>query len=184
MTPARALAAAFVCLLGATATFASAQTQSKPQSMPMSQMDEMRQPTAPAGPLKVSFGDKSSQWTPATLAALPHKTITVHNEHTKADETYSGVELIDLLAPLGVSTQPHGKDLRLYVVAAGSDGYEAVYSIGEVTPDLNNSTVIVADTENGKALAADGPLKLVATGEKRPARWVRNLVAIRVMAAD
>lgn len=147
-------------------------------------MGEMHKPAVPAGPLKIVFGDKSSEWTPATLASLPHKTITVHNEHTKADETYSGVQLIDLLTQLGVHPQPRGKDLRLYVVAAGSDGYEAVYAIGEVTPDVNNSIVLVADSENGKALADDGPLKLIATNEKRPARWVRNLVAIRVMAAE
>jgi hypothetical protein len=138
----------------------------------------------PPGAMRVSFGSQTKDWTPATLSSLPHVTVTVHNEHTKADETYSGVPLIALLTPLGVSDKPHGKDLRLYVVAVGSDGYEAVYSIGEVTPDLSNSTVIVADTENGKALAADGPLKLIATGEKRPARWVRNLVAIKVFAAE
>jgi hypothetical protein len=139
---------------------------------------------APAEALKVTYGDKSAEWTPEKLAGLPHRTVTVHNEHTKVDETYSGVQLIDLLTPLGVSDKPHGKDLRLFVVAAGSDGYEVVYSIGEVTPDVSDTTVIVADSENGKPLGDDGPLKMVATGEKRPARWVRNLVAIRVAAVE
>jgi len=162
----------------------AAQAQNPQPQMPMGQMGEMHKPAPPAGPLKITFGDKSATWTVATLASLPHVTVTVHNEHTKADETYSGVPLIALLTPLGVSDKPHGKDLRLYVVAAGSDGYEAVYSSGEITPDLSSSTVIVADTENGKALADDGPLKLIATGEKRPARWVRNLVAIKVFAAE
>jgi hypothetical protein len=37
---------------------------------------------------------------------------------------------------------------------------------------------------DGKALAGTGPVQLVATGEKRPARWVRNLVAIRVKTAE
>ncbi len=138
----------------------------------------------PPGTLRVSYGEKSTDLTAATLAALPHATVTVHNEHTKADETYSGVPLIALLTPLGVNDKPRGKELRLYVVAEGSDGYEAVYSIGEVTPDVHDATVMVADTENGKPLMADGPLKLVATGEKRPARWVRNLVAIDVKTAD
>ena len=136
------------------------------------------------GRCKITFGDKSATWTAATLAALPHTTVTVHNEHTKADETYSGVPLIALLTPLGVTDKPRGKDLRLYVVAAGSDGYEVVYSIGEVTPDVHDATVMVADTENGAPINADGPLKLVATGEKRPARWVRNLVSITVRTAQ
>lgn len=137
-----------------------------------------------AGPLTITLGDKSAEWTPEKLAALPHTSITVWNEHTKANQTYSGVPLIDLLGRLGLPEKPHGKDFRLYLVAAGSDGYKVVYSIGEVTPDVHNATVIVADSEDGKTLAGSGPLQLVATGEKRPARWVRNLVAIHVHTAD
>lgn len=138
----------------------------------------------PPGTLRVTLAGKSNDWTADKLTSLPHTTLTVHNEHTKADETYSGVPLIALLTPLGVTDKPHGKDLSLYVTAVGSDGYEAVYSIGEVTPDVGASTIIVADTENGKPLSADGPLKLIGTGDKRPARWVRNLVAIKVQAAE
>ncbi len=138
----------------------------------------------PPGVLRVAFGDKSTDWTPAKLAALPHITVTVHNEHTKAHETYAGVPLIALLTPLGVAEKPRGKDLRLFVLPVGSDDYEVVYSIGEVTPYINDSTVIVADSENGKPLTDSGPLQLVATREKHPARWVRNLVAIRVLAAE
>jgi hypothetical protein len=171
--------AIFFCCFGLFANRSGAQSQAQP--MPMG---ETQIPAAPAGPLKILYGDKSSEWTLATLAALPHKMVTVHNAHTNTDETYSGVPLIDLLTPLGVNAKPRGKDLRLYVLAAGSDGYAVVYSIGEVTPDVSNATVLVADAENGKALGADGPFKLVATDEKRPARWVRNLAAIRVQPAE
>jgi hypothetical protein len=154
--------------------------------MPMGEQTSRMSAQVPASAeaLKITFGDKSATWTVAMLASLPHVTVTVHNEHTKADETYSGVPVIALLTPLGVSDKPRGKDFRLYVEAEGSDLYEVVYGIGEVTPDVSNSTVIVADTEDGKALMADGPMKLVATGEKRSARWVRNLVAIKVFAAQ
>jgi hypothetical protein len=141
-------------------------------------------PLFPAGMLKIVFDGKSAEWTPATLAVLQHKTITVFNEHAKANETYSGVPLIDLLTRLGVPDKPHGEDLRLYLVAEGSDGYEAVYSVAEVNPDVHDATVIVADALEGKPLVGDGPLKLVATGEKRPARWVRNLVAVQVLTAQ
>jgi hypothetical protein len=144
----------------------------------------MSKPSVPSGPFKVSFGDKSAEWTPATLAALPHKKMTVCNEHAKAFQTYSGVVLIDLLTRLGVPDKQHGKDLRLYLVAEGSDGYIAVYSVAEVNPDLHEGTVILADAMDGKPIGEDGPLKLVAAGEKRPARWVRNLVAVRVLTAQ
>jgi hypothetical protein len=164
----------------------AARAQSPQPKMPMGEQTSgiTTQVPAPAEALKITYGDKSATWTVATLASLPHVTVTVHNEHTKADETYSGVPLIALLTPLGVSEHPRGKDLRLYVVAEGADLYEVVYSSGEITPDVSNSTVIVADTENGKPLAGDGPLKMIASGEKRPARWVRNLAAIKVFAAE
>jgi hypothetical protein len=180
--------------MGAAASVGQAQSQ--PQSMPMGTaspmgmgqmggMDHgMNKPMVPAGPLKIAFGDKSAQWTPATLAALPHTTLTVYNVHIKANQTFSGVPLIELLAPLGVPAKPHGKEFQFYLVAEGSDGYKVVFSVAEVTPDVHDSTVIVADALDGKPLASSGPLQLVATGEKRPARWVRNLVAVRVLTAE
>jgi len=179
----------FVLTMSFAAVAVRAQNSQPPMpmgqsSMPMGQMGEMYKPAPPAGPLKISFGEKSATWTPATVASLPHVAVTVHNEHTKADDTYSGVPLMNLLTRLGVSDQPHGKYLRFYLVAAGSDGYDAVYSIGEVNPKVHDTTVIVADTENGKALTGDGPLKLIDTRDKHPARWVRNLVAIKVLAAE
>jgi hypothetical protein len=138
----------------------------------------------PPGVLRTTFGEKSMDWTPATLASLPHVTVTVHNQHTKADDTYSGVSLMDLLTPLGVPAAPHGAGVRLYLVAEGSDGYKAVYSLGEVNPAIHDAVVIVADSENRKPLTGDGPMKLIATREKHPSRWVRNLVAIKVMKAE
>ncbi len=178
--------AIFLTAFGMEIAGAGAQNQhpAMPMGQPSMPMGEIHKPAPPAGPLQITFGEKSATWTPATLAALPHVTVTAHNEHTKADETYSGVPLIALLTPLGVTDKPRGKDLRLYIVAAGSDGYEVVYSIGEVTPDVHDATVLVADKENGEPQNADGPLKLIATGEKRPARWVRNLVAIKVQTAE
>ena len=69
-------------------------------------------------------------------------------------------------------------------MAEGSDGYQVVYSVGEVTPDVHDGTTMVADAMDGKPIGATGPLQLVTTGEKRPARWVHNLVAIRVRTAE
>lgn len=151
---------------------------------PTPMQEEMAHATAPAGPLNITFNEKSSAWTPVTFAALPHTTITVYNEHAKITQTYSGVPLTDLLTPLGVPNKPHGKQFRLYLVAEGSDGYQVVYSLGEVTPDVHDGTVLVADAVDGKSLGNNGFFQLVATGEKRPARWVRNLVAIRVLTAQ
>ena len=192
----RVWASAVLLALATGAATIEGQAQSQPQPMPtangspmggMGQMGMdhgMGKPMVPAGPLKVTFGGKSAEWTASTLAALPHTTLTVYNEHIKASQTFSGVPLIDLLTPLGLPAKPHGKEFQFYLVAEGSDGYKVVFSVAEVTPDVHDATVIVAETVDGKALAGSGPLQLVATGEKRPARWVRNLVAVRVLTAE
>jgi hypothetical protein len=124
---------------------------------------------------------------PAELKALPRTTVAVHNEHSKADETYTGVRVADLLAKLSV---PLGKDLRgvalaSYLVASGADGYEVVIALAEVDPSFHTGEVLVADTMNGQPLdAKSGPFKLVVTEDKRPARWVRNLASLELKSAN
>jgi len=186
--------AAFALMMPIAAACALAQSQGSKPSQPMGVQpppditriqEEMHHAGAPSpGPLKITFGSKTSEFTADQLASLPHTTITVYNEHEKKTQTYSGVPLIDLLTPLGVSAKPHGKDFQFYVVAEGADDYQAVYSIGEITPDVHDGTVLVADTVDGKPLGNNGLFQLVATGEKRSARWVRNLVSVRVLKAQ
>ena len=142
----------------------------------------------PAITLTVTAGGHGSKTLDlAALRALPHKSVAFHNVHTNADENYSGVLLIDLLASLGV---PHGKDLHgkglsEYVVVTGSDGYKAVLALAEIDPEFHPGDVIVADAMDGKPLdEKNGPFKLVVTEDKRPARSVHNLVSIEVKTAE
>lgn len=176
-------AAIFFILAGAAA-LPQAQAAPAQPGQEMGSMQHHSHPMIPAGPLKITVGARSAEFTPQQLAALPHVTITVYNGHAKVNQTYSGVPLIKLLTPLGVTDKPRGKALRQYIEAIGSDSYMVVYSIGEIAPDIHDGTVIVADTLNGKPLTTSGPFQIVATGEKHPARWVRNLVAIRVLSAE
>lgn len=124
--------------------------------------------------------------TPETLAALPHKTVSVYNAHTKANETYSGVALTDLLKKVGTPDGENvkGKVFLTGVVAEGTDHYEVLYALAEVDPSIHTGDVIVADSMNGHSLEKDGVFKLVSTEEKRPARWVRNLARIAVVAVQ
>lgn len=137
--------------------------------------------------LQIVSGGKHVEFTLDALKAMPQKTVSYHNPHTNADEIYSGVPLIDLLAGLGV---PHGQDLRGkalsdYVVATGSDGYKAVLALAEVDPEFHPGDVLVADAMDGKPLdAKTGPCRLVVTEDKRPARSVHSLVSIEVKAAE
>jgi hypothetical protein len=125
-------------------------------------------------------------YTLATLKDLPHQTVTIFDHHTKANETYSGVQLMDLLAKLGVphGEALHGKALTDYVVATGSDGYRSVVALAEIDPEFHPGMVLVADAMDGKPLGATGPFRLIVSEDKRPARSVRNLVSIELKAAE
>lgn len=134
----------------------------------------------------VGVGGERGVFTPASFKDYPHQTVTIFDHHTNANETYSGVPLMDLLAHLGV---PHGADLKSkaladYIVATGSDGYKSVVALGEIDPAFHPGMVLVADTMDGKPLDKAGPFRLVVTEDKRPARSVRNLVRIELKTAE
>ncbi len=169
-------------LIGLTVLGPSAITaRSQDMSMPVGQA------TAANSSLKVTVNGQTNTLTPADLKALPEKTVTFHNVHTNADETYTGVPLTDLLAKYGAPTgdKLRGKGLSEYIVATGSDGYKAVLALAETDPSFHPGDILVADTLDGKALdAKQGPFKLVVTEDKRPARCVHNLVSIELRTAE
>jgi hypothetical protein len=112
---------------------------------------------------------------------MPQTTVMVHNEHTKVDESYTGVLLGDLLAKSGfpVDKTTHRKMLR-----EGTDKYWVLYSLTEIEFSEHTGDVIVATSMDGKPLGDDGQLKLIDSGDKKPQRWVRNLSAITVKSAE
>jgi hypothetical protein len=122
---------------------------------------------------------------PADFRALPHITVKVNNGHINTAETYSGVPLATLLekvnAPLGKELR--GEAMTSYVIASGSDGYSVVLSLAEVDPNFRDAQVLVADTREGQPLGSSGPFQLIVSGDKRPARWVRNLTSITLQHA-
>ncbi len=143
-------------------------------------------PSTPSTTLTLQgLAGKTLTLTAPDLAALPHQSVTVTNGHSKTQETYSGVPLSNLLAKVGV---PHGPDIKgplflLGVIAEGTDGYRVLFSLTEIDPALHTGDILVADSLDGKPLLADGAFKLVASEDRRPARWVRNLKSISLINA-
>lgn len=123
---------------------------------------------------------------PADLKALPHKSVTVFNAHSKKSESYSGVVLADLLARVNapVGEKLKGKLFMTGIVAEGTDGYQVLYSVAEVDPAMHSGDVIVADAVDGGPLGRNGAFQLINTEDKRPARWVRNLDHILVTPVE
>jgi hypothetical protein len=150
----------------------------------VAQQMEHSAPSTPSTQLTIkTYEGKTLNFSPEELAALPHKQVAVFNTHSKANETYSGVLLADLLSkagvPLGESVR--GKLFMIGIVAQGMDNYSVLYSLAEVDPSIHTGDVIVADTLDGQKLGKDGAFKMVSSEEKRPARWVRNLSSISVV---
>jgi len=141
---------------------------------------------APSTELQITVDGKTSALTVAELAGMPQKTVKVHNEHTKKDEAYTGVLLSDILAKAGFAVGPstHRKMLRSYLIAEGTDKYWVLYSITEIEGSEHDGDVIVATGVDGGSLGDDGQLKLVASADRKPQRWVRNLSAIRLVTVN
>jgi len=119
----------------------------------------------------------------ADLKAMPRTKVSAKG-HDGSTHEYDGVALASLLAKAGVpqAGDLRGKSMALCVVAEGSDGYRAAFSLAELDVDFAAESVLVADTADGKDLAADqGPLRLVVPGDKRQGRWVRLLKAISIV---
>jgi hypothetical protein len=143
-------------------------------------------PAAPSTSLALSIDGKVTTLSVADLQAMPQKTLTVHNEHTKKDETYTGVSLPALLAKYGAPFDKAGekKIFHSYLRVEGTDHYFVLYSGSEVQSEIHNAEVLVALSIDGKPLGEDGQIKLVASGDKRPARWVRNLSGITLVTVQ
>jgi hypothetical protein len=159
--------------------------QSSPaQATPMT--EHVHAPTPPSTSLVLTVDGKATTLSVAELSAMPQKTVNVYNEHMKADETYTGVLLGDLLAKYGLPMDKttHQKMLRSYIVAEGMDKYWVLYSVTEIEGSEHNGDVIVATSVGGKPLGEDGQFKLVDSEDKKPQRWVRNLSAITVKSAQ
>jgi DMSO/TMAO reductase YedYZ molybdopterin-dependent catalytic subunit len=121
----------------------------------------------------------------ADLHTFPHVSLEVTTEKG-VSARYEGVPVVELLRRAGV---PFGKELkglrvRLYVIVEAADGYQAVFALPEFDPDFTDRIIILADRRDGRAFAPpEGPLRLVVSGEKRHARWVREVIAFDVEEA-
>lgn len=128
---------------------------------------------------------------PLTIQAADLKTMTraevTGKDHDGNEHRYTGVLLADLLKQAGATmgSELRGKNLRKYVVVQAADGYEAVYALPEIDPEFTSQTIILADSVDGKPLAAGvGPYQVIVPGDKKMARWVRRVTTIDVRVAN
>jgi hypothetical protein len=98
------------------------------------------------------------------LAKMPRASIRTTSNGI--DTVYEGVWVHEVLKRAGV---PQGAELRVkalasYVLADAQDGYQVVFSLGELDPAFIDNQILLADTANGKPLfGAQGPVSIGRT---------------------
>ena len=127
--------------------------------------------------------------TPESLSAL-NQSQTVTATYMSAGGTvtdgYTGVSLWNLIQDAGLLTDPSVKNdlLNFGVVATGSDGYRALFSLGELDPAFRNQPDIVAYSDQKGQLGnggSDGALRIVVPGDVAGGRYVSNLTSLQVV---
>jgi DMSO/TMAO reductase YedYZ molybdopterin-dependent catalytic subunit len=156
--------------------------------------------TAPSVPGTV--GGLSSQFTLSggvstpgtyTLSALQAltqttETATYHGPSGAVTDTYTGVTLWNLITAAGLITDAAIKNdvLRKYALVTGSDGYEAIFPLGEIDPAFGNQPDLVAFSDTGGELSTGGPdgfARIVVPGDTAGGRYVSNITSIEVIDA-
>jgi hypothetical protein len=117
------------------------------------------------------------------IATLPHLIVKVLDHETPAQ--FEGVSLSSVLSVAGVQLgdKLRGPRMTEVVLVEAADGYKVAFARAEVDPAFAVRDIIVADKRDGKPLdAKEGPLRIVAPGDKRAARWVRQVTALKLTA--
>ena len=128
---------------------------------------------------------------PASLAALPAVTQTVNFASGAGAQThtYTGTSLWGVLGASTIAVDPGVKNdiLSRYVLATASDGYQVVFSAGELHPNFGNRPDLLAYTEvvDGVStpLGANGFALVTVPGDVRGGRYVSSLVNLDVRRA-
>jgi len=117
----------------------------------------------------------------ADLSKLPQHSVTATDHGTTA--SFDGVLLTDVLAKVALPSgeKYHHAAASFYLLVKAADGYRAIFAWPELDSTFMDKPVYLVTRRDGKALSErDGPFQLVAPGEKRAARWVRQVTALAI----
>jgi hypothetical protein len=160
------------------------------QMKPGDNMESMHHaPAVPSTSLTITGIDgKTESYSPEDIRNMTHLTVKVHNMHTNADETYSGVPVSELVKrsepALATGEKPKVRPLMTILIFGATDKYRIALTLCDADPSCRNGMALVADQQDSKPLATDGAFKLIVTEDKKPQRWVRNLTSIEIKAAE
>ncbi|RDC62323.1 molybdopterin-dependent oxidoreductase [Adhaeribacter pallidiroseus] len=115
------------------------------------------------------------------------KITVVATDRNNQAQNYTGVLLATLLQKSGVTLgeELKGKNLKKYVLLEARDGYQVVFSLAEIDPVFSEKKIILANRLDGNLLNPDqGPFQIIVEGEKKKARFIRQVTRIAVHSAN
>jgi len=72
-----------------------------------------------------------------------------------------------------------------YLLIEASDGYQVLFSLAEADPAYCEKKIILANKIDGALLSSDqGLFQIILEGEKRKARFIRQVTSITVKYAN
>jgi Oxidoreductase molybdopterin binding domain len=125
-------------------------------------------------------GIRAMTFSAEDFAKLPRQTVEA-KAHDGDVSQYDGVSLIDILSKAGIPTgnELRGKELTRYVIVEASDGYRVLFALPELEPAFTDRVILLADRRDGRRLSdREGPLQIIVPGEKKHARWVRQVTRL------
>lgn len=116
------------------------------------------------------------------IESLTHIQVTAGASSDPA--TFEGVTLKSVLEKAGVSFggSLKGKRLASGLMVEAADGYRVLIALSELDPDFTDKQILLVFRRNGKPLdEKEGPYRVVIPGEKKMARWVRQVTLLKIV---
>lgn len=128
---------------------------------------------------------KQTVLTRAEIEALPHVKVTTAAAGNSS--TFESVSLRAVLerAGVGFGETLKGKRLASCLLVEAADGYRVVIALPEIDSAFSDKQMVLAFSKDGKPLdPKEGPYRLVIPDEKRMARWVRQVTALKIVSVE
>ncbi|MDT3403135.1 hypothetical protein [Mucilaginibacter terrae] len=131
-------------------------------------------------------GINSFNFTKAMFANLK-PVVLMAKGHDEKVHRYTGVALADVLKNSGVILGDSAKKKTIvsYIIVTAADNYKAIYTLPEIDPLFANRTIILANKVD-KQLLPEGyaPYQIIVPGERKHARWLRQVVSIELVTVQ
>lgn len=124
--------------------------------------------------------EKAVQMSISDLEKLPMVEVKGKDKDGK-EHVFKGVTLYNVIQVAGVPAA--NKSFATYVQVTAADNYKVIFTVAELDPAFTSQEIILASLVDGKPLAkGEGPFRVVVPNDKKHARWIREVTAIKVVA--